>query len=79
MKAHHLRAAESRRRCDQPPVRADRGSDISKENPSFEAGAAGGCGSMAGLALPAAFVSVPIATRVTAGGCQAQRAADAFS
>ena len=66
--------------------RADRGNAISKENPSFVVGAAGGCGQAScGWPEPvvsdpvlrpcsrASFVSVPIANFVTAGGSQVQR------
>jgi hypothetical protein len=61
------------------PKREDNGNAHSKENPSFEAGATGGCGS-AGLephdcaALRGGdFVSRPIASTVNAGGRHARR------
>jgi hypothetical protein len=56
-------------------VRAESGNDISKENPSLIAGAAGGRGSDPALRpfSCADFVSVPIANFVTVGGSQALR------
>jgi hypothetical protein len=59
--------------------RADSGNAHSKENPSFVAGAAGGCGSVwlepeASVALRFDdFVSRPIASTVKAGGCHRRR------
>jgi hypothetical protein len=59
--------------------RADSGNAHSKENPSFVAGAAGGCGSVwlepeACVALRFDdFVSRPIASTVNAGGCHGRR------
>jgi len=59
--------------------RADSGNAHSKENPSFVAGAAGGCGSVwlepdACIALRFDdFVSRPIASTVSAGGCHGRR------
>jgi hypothetical protein len=66
-------------------VRADSGIDHSKENPSFIAGALGGCGcpelGWSEVSDPALrplsradFVSVPIANFVMAGGSQGPRA-----
>src|ERR1700719_5284892 len=59
--------------------RADSGNAHSRENPSFVAGAAGGCGSAwlepddcAALRCED-FVSRPIASTVSAGGCHARR------
>jgi len=59
--------------------RADSGNAHSKENPSFVAGAAGGCGS-AGLEPDDCaalgwddLVSRPIASTVSAGGCHGRR------
>jgi hypothetical protein len=59
--------------------RADSGNAHSRENPSFVAGAAGGCGSVwlepddcVALRLDD-FVSRPIASTVSAGGCHGRR------
>jgi hypothetical protein len=59
--------------------RADSGNAHSKANPSFVAGAAGGCGAVwlepgdcAALRCDD-FVSRPIASTVSAGGCQGRR------
>src|ERR1700733_15254171 len=59
--------------------RADSGNAHSKENPSFVAGAAGGCGSVwlepddcVALRFDE-FVSRPIASTVSAGGCHGRR------
>ena len=62
-----------------PSQRADSGNAHSRENPSFVAGAAGGCGSVwpkpdgcAALRYDD-LVSRPIASTVSAGGCHARR------
>jgi hypothetical protein len=67
-------------RCNNRPfysMRAERGNAISKENPSFVAGVAGGCGSvnfpMGCPLVRADFVLSRMATVVTVGGCQARR------
>ena len=60
-------------------MREDSGNAHSKENPSFVAGAVGGCGSVwlepdDGAALRFDdFVSRPIASTVSAGGCHGRR------
>jgi hypothetical protein len=69
---------------DYSSQRADRGNAHSIANPSFDCGAAGGRGSAVidlpkvsdaalGAVSPTDFVSLPIASFVTVGGCQARR------
>jgi hypothetical protein len=57
-------------------MRAESGNAISTENPSFDVGAAGGCGTAGPEPSPADFVCVPMGSLVMAGGSQAHRVAE---